>query len=336
MQIKIKTSIKKDLLSGLLLIALAASVNLILHKNIPLKSSGLDPKYKIEQADDAKMLKKLEANPQKALMLNFLGLGFIAAFILGIANIFLINNKIYNRQKALAQKRRFDFPKAIPFSKAILLLSTVYLWFTISKQSQLMTMIYYRDIDISFNLVMTFIVQALSIVSILGLTDINFVRIKSKLIKQIPAVFNFYFALIPSSMLLASLSAIVADKLSFPIEPMPLIEIMASGELSKLSYILLAIEAVIFAPIFEELLFRGVIFAALRSKFSFGFSALVSAIIFSVLHEHYLSFLPILLLAVVFSYLYERTKNLAYPILLHMIYNGFSLLSVSLLKDIIN
>lgn len=336
MRINFRSTRLKEIIIGLTLILLSALSNLVLNANLPIQKTSSTSEYKLENKSNVEISEALEADPNKLIILNFLGIGFVAAFIFGIVNFILLSKNIYNRSLIRKGKSSVDFAKALPFPKALLCIASVYLWFTLSKTGQIFTLIQLGNININHSLIMTFIVQILSIISMIYLSSINFFRFSKRIIKQIPAIFYFYLALIPSSMLLAMLSGMIAKIFQYPIEPMPLIEIMASGKLSNFAYILLGIEAVVFAPIFEELLFRGVIFACLRKKFSFTFSALVSAMIFSFVHEHYLSFLPIVLLAITFSYLYEKTKNLLYPIILHAIYNGFSLLSVTLLKDIIN
>lgn len=336
MKIKLNSKQIREILIGITIVLLALSANIILSKNLPIKSSNSSVDYSLSTKNDKELLKELQADPKKMITVNIFILSFVAFFLLGIVNFALLSKSIGNRSKMLKDKREKNFPKALPFSKALLCLSSVYLWYTISKESQLLISLLNEKPSFTFILIMTFFIQILSIISIINLSSIKFFRFSKKLLAQIPTIVYFYLALIPSSIALASISGIVASKYGFPLEPMPLIGIMASGKLSCFAYTLLGIEAVIFAPIFEELLFRGVIFASLRKKFSFGFSALVSGMIFSILHEHYLSFLPILLLAVAFSYLYERTRNLFYPIALHAIYNGVSLLSITLLKDIIN
>ena len=92
-------------------------------------------------------------------------------------------------------------------------------------------------------------------------------------------------------------------------------------EKSVVNTILLFLEGVILAPVFEEFFFRGVIYGFLRKKTSVGFSAVVSGIIFSLLHANVLAFLPILILGVGLACVYERTKTIAASILMHSLHN---------------
>lgn len=326
----------KETLIALAIILCSITTNFILHRSLPIKESPSISSHNIKLESDQELLKTIEGNPKKMILVNLLTIGFIVFFIFGIINLFLISRSIRQKNKNSKAIRTHSFSKTMPLNKALLCISSVFLWYTVSKESQIISSLFSQKISFTYLLILTFFIQLISILSIIDLSPLQLIRLRPKFLRQIPKIFYFYLALIPATLLMSSISGAIANHLGLPLEPMPLIGIMANGKISTFAYILIGIEAIIFAPIFEELLFRGVIFGFLRKKFSFAFSATVSGIIFSIMHEHYLSFLPILVLAITFSYLYERTKNLAYPILLHAIYNGMSILSVTILKDIIN
>jgi CAAX protease family protein len=96
-----------------------------------------------------------------------------------------------------------------------------------------------------------------------------------------------------------------------------------------------AICIVFFAPVIEELLFRGFIQTWLKSYLG-RWSILLSAFVFASLHYSAsqkiignLSLLiPLFLLGVLLGFLYERQKSLWAPIGLHMLYNGFGTLAL--------
>jgi ABC-2 type transport system permease protein len=79
--------------------------------------------------------------------------------------------------------------------------------------------------------------------------------------------------------------------------------------------------AVLAAPLFEEFIFRGLIFGGLRRMFGFGASALASAAIFAVVHP-LVSFIPVFVMGAAAALVYERTRMLAAPIVLHAVYNA--------------
>ena len=77
-------------------------------------------------------------------------------------------------------------------------------------------------------------------------------------------------------------------------------------------------------PIVEELIFRGVLYQALRSKLSALFSILISSIIFAGIHGDIKYFVPILVTGIVCSYAFEKTKSIYTPIGIHVLNNLFT------------
>jgi len=85
----------------------------------------------------------------------------------------------------------------------------------------------------------------------------------------------------------------------------------------------------IFAPVAEELFFRGVLQDAFRVRISGGFFAvsyanILTSVLFALVHIPFwggahagLVFFP----SVAFGLLYDRTGRLIYPIALHSLYN---------------
>jgi membrane protease YdiL (CAAX protease family) len=83
----------------------------------------------------------------------------------------------------------------------------------------------------------------------------------------------------------------------------------------------LAAIAIIAAPIFEEFIFRGLIFGGLRRSFGFIPAALASAAIFAIVHPPP-SVIPVFLMGLAAAFAYERTRMLAAPMAVHAIYNA--------------
>ena len=79
--------------------------------------------------------------------------------------------------------------------------------------------------------------------------------------------------------------------------------------------------ACLIGPVAEELLFRGVLYPALRRRLSRVAAMLISGIAFALIHTNVMGLLPIVLLGVTLAYLYERTGSIAGPIALHMAHN---------------
>jgi uncharacterized protein len=89
------------------------------------------------------------------------------------------------------------------------------------------------------------------------------------------------------------------------------------------------LEYVVFAPLFEELAFRGLLFAILRRKFSFLPAALISAGIFGIAHGYgWVGLLSVCWSGVLWAWIYEKTGSILPGILAHAINNLLVCLAV--------
>jgi uncharacterized protein len=92
----------------------------------------------------------------------------------------------------------------------------------------------------------------------------------------------------------------------------------ASGWLERAA---LAGVAVVLAPLAEEILFRGILYTAVKQ---FGFPRLAlwgTSVLFAVVHLNLPAFLPLLVLALTLTLLYEKTGNLLASIPAHSLFN---------------
>lgn len=89
------------------------------------------------------------------------------------------------------------------------------------------------------------------------------------------------------------------------------------------------VEYVILAPIFEELAFRGLLFAMLRRRFTFFPAALLSATIFALAHGYsVLGFISVLWSGFLWAWIYERTGSLIPGMVAHAANNLLVCLTV--------
>lgn len=79
--------------------------------------------------------------------------------------------------------------------------------------------------------------------------------------------------------------------------------------------------ALIAAPVFEEFIFRGLIFGGLRRSFGVWPATLASAAIFAIVHPAF-SLIPVFILGVCTALVYERSRSLLAPMLTHAVYNA--------------
>lgn len=107
------------------------------------------------------------------------------------------------------------------------------------------------------------------------------------------------------------------------------VEIPAAGESTSISLagnLLYALFAILIAPLFEEIVFRGLIVKPLK-KYSTSFAILFSALLFGFLHMNFYQGIPVVGMAIALGYMYVKTGNLAVPFLMHVINNLIAVLS---------
>jgi membrane protease YdiL (CAAX protease family) len=83
----------------------------------------------------------------------------------------------------------------------------------------------------------------------------------------------------------------------------------------------LAALMIVAAPVFEEFIFRGLIFGGLRRSLGLPVAALASAAIFGLVHP-VLSVIPVAIMGLIAALAYERTAALMAPMLVHALYNA--------------
>ncbi|PFB28514.1 CPBP family intramembrane metalloprotease [Bacillus cereus] len=98
-------------------------------------------------------------------------------------------------------------------------------------------------------------------------------------------------------------------------------------EPTKSEIILYVVVLTIFAPIWEELLFRGMFFTKLSQRFSTLTSIVISAFIFTLGHPLTVgSVLYIFGGGICLAYTYKKTNNLLVPWVIHLFNNSFFIL----------
>jgi len=100
--------------------------------------------------------------------------------------------------------------------------------------------------------------------------------------------------------------------------------LLHSPQLPKWGPVLLWLSAVVVSPIAEELFFRGALQTVFRGYWDSPWMAIAfSAVAFGLIHMNQPQFVPALaLLGLVAGYLYEHTGSLVGPMVLHILFNG--------------
>ncbi|HEY3474341.1 MAG TPA: type II CAAX endopeptidase family protein [Anaerolineales bacterium] len=82
----------------------------------------------------------------------------------------------------------------------------------------------------------------------------------------------------------------------------------------------------IFAPLVEEIFFRGFLFQGFRERYGWVTGMLVSAAIFAVAHLDIVVLIPTFILGCLLAYVYHRSNSIWPGIILHFLVNSFGLL----------
>lgn len=85
---------------------------------------------------------------------------------------------------------------------------------------------------------------------------------------------------------------------------------------------LLIFNAVLVAPVVEEIVFRGYFYGVMKRHTSALFAAFVTAAIFAAAHQNLLALIPLFGLALLFTLFYEASRCLWVPIGIHAAFNA--------------
>jgi membrane protease YdiL (CAAX protease family) len=151
----------------------------------------------------------------------------------------------------------------------------------------------------------------------LGLRDLGLGRFKRVFIPKILLGYFAYVALTIAVLALAQsvfmLSLDEKQSLGF--------QNPTSAEAVAIFFILILV-----VPFTEELLFRGFLFRAVRSKLNFVWTALIVSTLFGLVHGAVVVGLDVFVLSLVLCYLRERTNSLWPGIILHALKNSVAFL----------
>lgn len=88
-----------------------------------------------------------------------------------------------------------------------------------------------------------------------------------------------------------------------------------------------AIIAIIFAPIIEEIFFRGMLLPTLLTRYSFTYASMITSAVFALLHLQPESILGIFILSLVLNYIYKRGGySITNTIAFHMVNNTVAMI----------
>ena len=107
------------------------------------------------------------------------------------------------------------------------------------------------------------------------------------------------------------------------VTPVPQTSIEALRQTDDLARRLaIAVTAIVLAPVFEETLFRGILYPALKQAGYPRFAFWGTAVLFGLSHMNLLTFASLTSFGLIMAALYERTDNLLAPIAAHTAFNA--------------
>jgi len=140
----------------------------------------------------------------------------------------------------------------------------------------------------------------------------------------------FYLAVLPVLILATQASGWLLELLTGKeAELQKAAQVIAEGRpWLKLLY---ALVAIFVAPLFEEIMFRGLLFPYLVKRSGLAGGTVIVSLVFAGLHFHLPSLVPLVLLSAGLCLAYWRTGSLWASIGMHAIFNAVSILALNLL-----
>lgn len=90
----------------------------------------------------------------------------------------------------------------------------------------------------------------------------------------------------------------------------------------SLSHIIISILTIgVLVPIFEEILFRGIVYGTFNNIFNKWVAIIVQAIIFTSIHSYGIQYIYTFILAITLGLFYTWNKNIMYCFVIHVIFN---------------
>lgn len=130
-----------------------------------------------------------------------------------------------------------------------------------------------------------------------------------------------FVAVLPPLAFVGGALAKLYDWLRITPTPQPVtllfVETKSAGELT-----LLVVLALVIAPVFEEIFFRGFAYPALKQRLGPAAAMVLVSAVFAVIHFHAASALPLFVLAIGLTLAYELTGSLVAPVTMHVLFNA--------------
>jgi len=133
--------------------------------------------------------------------------------------------------------------------------------------------------------------------------------------------------ILPVTLLLESACIFLLEHLGRPVEDQVAVKlVMDAKSIFRLVY--MGVFAIVFAPIAEEFVFRGLLFSLSKQLGHRRFAWLGVSALFASIHFDVARFLPLFFLGLVLTWLYVKTGNLLASIFAHSLFNTFGFVMI--------
>jgi len=130
-------------------------------------------------------------------------------------------------------------------------------------------------------------------------------------------------AFLPVGLSLQFVSAQIMTRLQLETHEQPAVETLENAE-SWESRVYLIVFTILVAPVAEEILFRGVLYPAIKQGGYPRTAMWATALVWAAIHMTAAIVLPLFVLGLALAYLYEKTNNLLAPITAHAVFNAIN------------
>jgi hypothetical protein len=131
----------------------------------------------------------------------------------------------------------------------------------------------------------------------------------------------FWLAMVPPLWIISTVSTLVMRLVGVESSPQLLADMLVSSNSSALVALLTGF-AVVAAPLFEELFFRGFMYPVLKRRLGVAAALTIVSVAFALIHCHLPSVAPLFALSLGLGLAYEMTGSLVTPIAMHALFNA--------------
>jgi membrane protease YdiL (CAAX protease family) len=143
-----------------------------------------------------------------------------------------------------------------------------------------------------------------------------------------------FVRIIAPVMLTSLISGIVLKQFGYDVQPQEILIAFTQSD-SLLINIYIAVIAIFVGPIFEELIFRGILFQYVLKYTSIPVAVFAVSAVFAGIHGHIPSFMPIFVLGCGLSLAYLKSGSIVVPITMHVLFNALNLILLTIVTKFV-